>query len=183
MSTKPPLIVLRDNQEKVDYFTFASLKTRNGQPLVVQEASLGPRNGDYTVLGMIGQCAVERKSIADCVGTVLGWGERRERFDRELENLEQMETSAVVVVGTQDEVETWILQQIEHGEKSNRQRVKEFAGAVRAIQQDFRVPWIWCSSQRRAEIETLRILERHFEHNRRKGKRLTKAERQAIEAL
>lgn len=177
MKTKQPFIILRDSQEKVGFFMFENLKTRSGRPVETRWQGLGPRNGDYSIPNEVGRCAIERKSIEDCVGTVLGWGERRERFERELENLEQMETAAVVVVGTQDDVEQWILNEPQRGVKSPRARVKEFAGAVRALQQDYRVPWVWCSSHRRAEIEALRILERHGKYASQRRRRLDKAAR------
>ena len=177
MSPKQPFTILRDSQEKVGFFTFANLHTRNGREVVTRWHGLGPRNGDYSIPGEVGRCAIERKSIEDCVGTVLGWGERRERFERELANLEQMQTAAVVVVGSQDDVEASILAEPQRGTKTPKARVKEFAGAVRALQQDFRVPWVWCSSHRRAEIETLRILERHGKYASQRRKRLDKAER------
>lgn len=174
MKQKKPFIILRDSQEKVGFFRFDGLSTRKGEPVEVIWQGLGPRNGDYSLPGELGRCAIERKSTEDCIATVLGWGERRERFERELENLEQMETAAVVVVGTQDQVEYAILTGEQHGNKTPLERVKVFAGAVRALQQDYRVPWIWCSTHRRAEIETLRLLERHAKHRGRVARKIGK---------
>lgn len=61
------------------------------------------QSGDYSVVGMHEQFAVERKSIADLVGCCMG--DSRERFERELHRLRGFQFSRLLIVGTRQEIE------------------------------------------------------------------------------
>ena len=130
--------------------------------------SLGryPRSlGDYSIDGHVGRVAIERKSMADIQGTVLGWSEdggetRRQRFEKELENLGYIPFSIVIV-------EASLLDCLNHmpsyGVKSADDNKKIFWRSVMAYQQDFpTVQWMFCGSVRMAEEYALCWMRRYW---------------------
>lgn len=59
------------------------------------------KTGDYSVAGLAGAVAVERKSISDLLGSLGGrGGVRRRRLEAEFERLGQLRAGAVVIEGT-----------------------------------------------------------------------------------
>lgn len=115
--------------------------------------ALGASNGDYSIEGYEGRCHIERKSMEDCHGTVLGWGERRERFNRELANLASMESAAVIV---ECEMSTLLANAPERGVKTAAENRKLLFRQILAWQQQYRVPWIFCDGRHMAEIAAYR---------------------------
>jgi len=138
--------------------------------------TLGPGWGDYSLDGFDGRCHLERKSVEDAHGTILGWGERRERFVRELENLAGIECSAVVV---ECSLHHLISNAPSHGRKSSAENAKILLRQILAWQQDFRVPWVFCDGRRFAEIAAYRILERFWRNATKEEK---EAKKRAAEA-
>lgn len=167
-----PFTVLMDSQEKAP-FTFQGLRAdsqHDYRPLIVQPqfTYLGPSMGDYSIRGYMPnrkdnpdkpRVSVERKSIDDCIGTVLGFVERRARFERELAQLAEMECSCVVVEGTMDAVIAAVQQE---GKKTREQNQKTLFRSWVAFMQDYRVPWFFCDSRRLAEVTCYRWLERFW---------------------
>lgn len=121
--------------------------------------SLGNSMGDYSIEGYQGECNVERKSIEDAHGTFLGWGERRERFETELENLAAMEAAAVVVECSFGQL---LAEAPSRGKKTASENRKILHRQVLSWQQTYRVPWIFCDTRRLAEITTYRIFHRFW---------------------
>lgn len=177
--------ILVDTAETIP-FTFAGIKgdaDKDHRVLIIptKRASLGryPNSkGDYSVEGFSERIGVERKSADDIQGTVLGWetdyhkqtlnAARRERFEKELENLAKLEAGLVVVeaplhvvLGT---MQQW-------GDKSPDENRKIFHRSVLAYMQDFKVPWLFCSHRRHAEVATFRFLHRFWDKRREKRTR------------
>jgi hypothetical protein len=178
---KCPFVVLIDGREKAPFsflrITSHKQRTCKGEkyhPEVLirtQYASLGNANGDYSIDGHQpgvdhGQrtVSVERKSIDDIVGTVLGFGggdgpngghSRRERFEIELANLATLDSAAVIIEG--DLYDCMLT-----AATANATGGKLFYRSVIALQQDHRVPWLFMSDRRMAEITTFRWLERFY---------------------
>lgn len=121
--------------------------------------ALGASNGDYAIEGFEGRCHLERKSIDDCHGTVLGWGDRRERFQRELANLSAMESAAVIIECSFGDL---LAHAPEHGKKTSAENRKILFRQILSWQQRYRVPWIFCDSRSMAEIVAFRWLEKFF---------------------
>jgi len=119
--------------------------------------------GDYSIQGGKGRCHVERKSMADAHGTILGWGDRRQRFESELKNLSEMECGIVIVECSLAEL---INKSPEYGQKTAAENAKSLHRSILAWQQDYRVPWAFCDSRRLAEITTFRWLERWWRKQR-----------------
>lgn len=167
-----PFTVLIDSQEKHP-FTFQGMHTDaddGNRPLIVpfEWRSLGTGWGDYSIDGWQGQCHIERKSAEDAVNTILGWGERRERFEFELEQLAGIECSAIVVECTFGALMGSVTAR---GKKSVQENQKILFRQVLAWKQDYSVPWIFCDSRRLAEHAAFRTMER-FWRKREKGKAL-----------
>ena len=122
--------------------------------------------GDYSLDGHVGRVHVERKSIEDCIGTILGFDGRRERFETELHNLSRIDAPLVVIEGTLQTV----LDAVEDTTKKTAAlRKKGLFRSILAFQQDYRIPWLFCDGRRLAEIATFRFLERyHNTHAKRR---------------
>jgi hypothetical protein len=179
MITSAPLTteftILVDSQEKHP-FRFTGLSTdshKNYRPLHVQFRweALGKSKGDYSIDGhqpnqaknvdpSAPRVSVERKSIEDCIGTVIDFRERRERFERELETLASIDSACVIVEGTMHAVMAAVEQ---HGKKTREENIKTLYRSWIAFQQDYRgVPWFFCDDRRLAEITCFRWLERFW---------------------
>jgi ERCC4-type nuclease len=95
--------------------------------------------GDYSVVGLEGVVAVERKSLDDFVSTVI---HSRERFYRELRKLAEYRAACVVVeAGVVD-----VLQRRYRGAA----HPSAVLGSALSITLDFRIPVFFCSSRQAA---------------------------------
>ena len=134
--------------------------------------------GDYSIEGFVGRCHVERKSMDDAHSTILGFtktvdGQRvelhghRERFERELANLANIECGCVVVECSFGE---FLNNAPEHelGKKTGLLNRKILARSIIAWQQDYGVPWLFCDDRRAAEVITFRWLERFWKKHKPK---------------
>lgn len=116
--------------------------------------------GDYTIDCAVGECHVERKSIDDLIGTILGFKSgRRTRFEKELSNLAGIKASIVVVEGTWPEVLAACEQSDNKSESTNRKIVNR---SLIAYAQDYRVPFLFAGGRRMAEVATFRFLDRYY---------------------
>jgi hypothetical protein len=180
-----PFTVLIDTAESQP-FSFQGLRAdadKLNLPIVVKTAysNLGrhPNSlGDYSIAGLQREVAIERKSMEDAHGTILGWetdyqagrgiSGRRQRFEQELANLAGIPAGIVVVEATLEDclqlMPTW-------GVKPASENRKIFFRSIISFQQRFKVNWQFCSSRRAAEVFAFRWLERYW-------KKLTKKQRQ-----
>lgn len=161
-----PFTILIDSAEQQP-FLFQGIKGdagEEGRPWIVKTEwrPLGRHPdslGDYSLDGFVGRVHVERKSVEDCQGTILGFDGRRNRFERELENLDKCEAPLIVVEAS---FQTLIQSVQQRGKKTQGENAKTLMRSVLAYQQDYRVPWCFCDSRRLAEISTFRFLERFW---------------------
>lgn len=156
-----PFTVLIDEQEKLP-FTFQGLlgySADQSRPIIVRtkRKSLGPSHGDYSLEGLEGECHIERKSMQDAIGTLLGWNDRRRRFENTLEFLASCWTSAVVVECTFGQL---LLNVDSHGKKSKQENQRSLLGTVLAYQNDYSVAWHFCDTRKLAETVTFRLMQR-----------------------
>lgn len=170
-----PFVVLIDSNEQQP-FEFNGIRSdanHEYRPLAIftkwQCLGRHPNQlGDYSIDGFVGRVHVERKSIKDCQGTILGWSGSRDRFERELLNLSQIEAPLVVVEGSLSAV---LSEENEHRTQDHHVIAKQLMRSIIAFQQDYRVSWLFCESRRMAEVVTFRFLERfyrkHTEHSKR----------------
>lgn len=169
-----PFTVLIDTAESQP-FTFQGMRAdadKQNRELVIPTkfTPLGRHphsKGDYSIEGFEDRIGIERKGMEDAWGTVLGWETehqvakgapgRRQRFEKELENLQKLEASMVVVEATFDDCLRLIPQ---WGKKEAKVNAKIFLRSVLAYMQDYKVTWLFCDGRRLAEISTFRFLER-----------------------
>src|SRR5690554_351417 len=98
--------------------------------------------GDYSVAGHEDQVAVERKSLADFVHTVVhDFG----RFARELEKLARMQLACVVVEADLDDVLRGLREADLRGATPTA-----VLGAALHIAARYRIPVYWCGSRQAA---------------------------------
>jgi hypothetical protein len=132
--------------------------------------------GDYSLAGYVGQVGVERKSLSDMQGTLLGWSDefgagRRDRFESELANLSNMPAGLVVVEATFFDV---IRHAPQTAKRTSRENAKILSRSIIAYQQDYLVRWIFCDSRRLAEVVTFRWMERFWQKREAERKRQEK---------
>jgi hypothetical protein len=187
-----PFTILIDKAEKAP-FSFDGLRARSFIDKEMREYQprterryLGIGMGDYTIEGYEGRISIERKSMTDWQGTLLGWRheesagdwtidiDRRARFKRELGILSAMDCKAVVIEASFGECLTeapaW-------GKRTSLENAKYLHSTYISWQQEFPgVPWIFCDDRRMAEITTFRIIEqfwaRHAKERRQQKRKL-----------
>ena len=109
-------------------------------------------SGDYSVLGLEHKFAVERKSIADLVGSVTSG---RERFERELHRLRGYDFKRLLIVGTEEDV-------INHNYRS-KANPKSVLGSIYAFEVRYDIPVVWGVNE---EISALKIEQWAFRYTK-----------------
>jgi ERCC4-type nuclease len=150
-----PGVILVDRREQLP-FAFngltADAKDKN-RPIAVTTRVETLATGDYSLDGFTGQIAVERKSLADVFSTL---GRGRQRFQRELERLNNLDVAAIVVEADWNTL-------INHPPAHTRMSSKCVYRSILAWQQRYvRLHWWLCPTRRFAEITCFRILERFW---------------------
>lgn len=190
---RTPFTILVDTAEKHPWSfdgirarSFVDKEMRLYAPQVERQY-IGIGLGDYSLTDAAsdyrGRVAIERKSLKDFQGTLLGWArppeeaesggewvthgapDRRARFKRELANLAGMSCKAIVIeagIGEiLDNAPAW-------GSRSPGEQAKYIHATWIAWQQEFPgVPWLFCDSRRLAEITAFRILEQWWAREQR----------------
>ena len=129
-SSPAPITLIADTREQDEY----SFDSR----LVVVERRALPA-GDYSVAGLEGVVAVERKTLDDFVSTVI---HSRERFREELRKLTGYRAACVVV-------EAGLLKVLQ-GRYRGGAHPNAVLGSALAIILDHRIPVFFCSSRQAA---------------------------------
>lgn len=180
-----PFTVYVDSAEQQP-FTFQGIKgdaENKNRPLIIptEWKPLGRHPdslGDYSLSGGVGRCHIERKSMEDAQSTILGWNGRRERFERELENLSAIECGVVIVECSFTDL---ISKAPQYGKRTTGQNAKALSRSIVAFMQDYSVPWLFCDGRRVAEIHAFRWLERWWKKQREKEKQEQKALKKQLE--
>jgi hypothetical protein len=187
-----PFVILIDTAEKSP-FAFDGIRARSfidkDQNLYVPRTErrwLGIGAGDYSLAGFERFCGIERKSLVDLQGTLLGWPidiseqaavaewdsrrqvHRRARFKRELARLARMQCKAVVVEATLGQclemAPCW-------GVRSEAANAKYIYSTALAWMEEFPVSWIFCDDRQMAAVTTFRLLEKFWARMQKKKKR------------
>lgn len=153
-----PFTIIIDTREQAP-FRFNDLysprKDKDGNliPLVVQQELAGLKTGDYTIAGLEGQTAVERKSLSDFLHCC---GNDRERFEGgQLARLHGLKVAAVVVEASWPAI-------LSGGGRSEINRKAVFRSVLAWQIRMPNIHWHFCYSRRFAEIVTFRFLERFY---------------------
>ena len=165
-----PFTIIVDSREQAPYHFrgFKADAIQKYRPLVVRTVVAGLASGDYSIEGFEDRVACERKSLADLYGT-LGGG--RERFERELQRLAEMEFAAVVIEADWNAI-------IGSPPPQSKLLPKTVYRSIIAWQQEFpTVHWWACESRDFAERTTFRILERFWKREQRRLKEEAKGQK------
>lgn len=167
-----PFTVLIDSAEQQP-FSFTGFKADaefGSRPLIVptEWRCLGrfpTSNGDYSIDGYVGRIGIERKSISDLYGTILGFRDRRKRFEKELENLSAMHKGFVVVEGNLDDV---LREAPQWGKRTPAENRKSLFRSILAYKMRYSVQWEFAADRRGAEVWTFRALEKYWQMEMKK---------------
>jgi len=173
-NTPCPFTIFVDGQEKHPW-TFEQIRVKRNDPagpvyqVEARRAHLGAGMGDYTIHAFgesFGHSfAIERKSLEDCHGTLLGWKQRRDRFQRELDNLASMDAAAVVVEAPLGYV---LATAPQWGKKSAAENAVALHSTILSWSQQYRVPWYFCDDRRLAELTAFRLMFSFYQRVRRR---------------
>lgn len=108
------------------------------------------RSGDYSVKGHEDEFAIERKSLADLIGTIT---QGHERFERELQRLESFRYAAIVVEASE--------MNLRAGKYRSMLPAKSAVGMIRAFEVRYKVPFHFAGS-RYAAAQTIFELAYYF---------------------
>lgn len=131
--------------KKISYFTLIE-DTREQTPLDfsrfepfarVERGTL--ESGDYSIKGHEREFAIERKSLADLIGTIT---QGHERFERELQRLESFRYAAVVVEASEIELRS--------GNYRSMLPPKSAIGMIRAFEVRYKIPFHFAGSRNMA---------------------------------
>jgi hypothetical protein len=178
MSMPTPFTIIIDSAEQLP-FPFAGLHTDADHANELWDVRtvrgcLGryPDSwGDYSIIGYERRVAIERKSVQDLQSTVLGWDGHRARFEKELENLSECESAAVVVECSYLDV---IVNAPEYGKKTKAQNSKTLARSILAYQNDYNVQWIFAGDRDIAQYTAFHWLKRFWEKDCEAKQRATR---------
>lgn len=132
------------------------VKGKTRHPLLVKTTSMTLASGDYSILGHSDKISIERKSLEDLYSTLT---HGRERFERELTRLQEMQFSSVIVEVSLETI-------IQRPPPNTRVVPKSIYSSIIAYQQRFpKTHWLLCDSRRLAEKTAFRILERYWIDN------------------
>lgn len=157
-----PFSVVRDTREQRGWqFDTLRADARQGRrPLAVPVVVGTLRQGDYSVVGMEGWVAVERKSLCDLFNTL---GQHRRRFEAELARLQGLTVAAVVVEADWRDV----LASPPSRSQLNPKTV--FRSVVAWTQRFPLVHWFFMPTRAAAEATCFRFLERFWLDHQPRG--------------
>ena len=134
--------VIVDSREQTP-FTFARWPD-------VEIIRAGLPTGDYSLPGLEGCVALERKSLDDLVGCLTTG---RERFERELARAAGLDVFAVIVEASMEDMA--------RGRYRSKMKPHAALQSVLAFQVRYRAPFLWAGSREGAEYACYSMLEKY----------------------
>lgn len=125
--------------------------------------------GDYSLAGLEDRCAVERKSLDDLLGCLVGDG--RERFERELARARGLDAFCVVVEAS--------FQDMAEGRYRSKMKPHAALQSVLAFQVRHGCPFIWCGTRAGAKYATFHFLRHYLREAQERLKAVVKAHGEA----
>ena len=129
----------------------------------VEFGTLG--TGDYLLEDLTDRVAVERKSLDDLIGCLMG--SNRERFERELQRATEFELFRVVVEAS------WSA--LVRGEYQSKMKPHSACQSVIALSQRYNVPFDFAWSRVGAEYLCWSFLRHYLENERKRLKEIARA--------
>jgi ERCC4-type nuclease len=154
--------VVIDTREQVP-FTFG------GYACEVQAGTL--TTGDYSLAGLEYRVAVERKSLDDLMGCLVGDG--RERFERELARARGLDAFCVVVEAS--------FQDMAEGRYRSRMKPHAALQSILAFQVRHGCQFVWAGTRAGAEYATFHFLRHYLREAQERLKAVVKAHGEASE--
>lgn len=155
-----PFSIRIDTREQAPW-RFTGITNTAGQPIIVPlSTGVALRSGDYSIAGFEFRVAIERKSLSDWFGSITAG---RERFEREMERLSQMDYAAVVIEAGWEEMTS-----------SRTVPAASVAGTIAAWSIRYGVHFWPCLHRRHAELWTFRLLEMWWRVEQRNTKERVK---------
>jgi ERCC4-type nuclease len=152
-------VIVTDTREQAP-FTFGEITGSRGRVIDVATCRAGLKTGDYSIQGLEGEIAVERKSKTDLYGTV---GRGRARFRREIERLAAMNAPAIVIECD--------LASLLRPPSRSKVSPSSVLNSLATWSVRNRIP-IWpCPGRRFAEIVTYRLLQHYWVKRERQLRR------------
>jgi hypothetical protein len=194
-----PFTILIDKQEKAA-FSFDGIRARSFIDKDMREYTprterrfLGIGMGDYSIDGYQDRLAIERKSMADFQGTLLGWqreteaGEwtinvdRRARFKRELKTLSAIECKAVIVEANLSQC---LEDAPQYGVRTSAENAKYLFSTYLSWLEEFPgVPWIFMPDRRMAEVAAFRIMEKFWARHAKERRQLQRLKQKQLAGM
>jgi ERCC4-type nuclease len=152
--------ILIDSREQLP-FTFAGYEVA---PEVV-----GLPCGDYSLPGFEDRAAIERKSLEDLIGCLMG--ANRERFERELYKGRHYDLFAVVVEAP--------LSAVFQGRYRSEMKAEAALQSILTFQVRYRVAFVWAGNRAGAEYITHGLLSKYLREIGERYRQATKAQEKA----
>jgi DNA excision repair protein ERCC-4 len=147
------------------------IDTREQQPFTFTGYDVDPEPatlpvGDYSLPGFEDRAAVERKSLGDLIGCLMG--KDRERFERELARGRHYDLFMVVVELS--------LADVSQGRYRSDMKPQAALQSIITFQVRYRVPFVWAGNRKGAEYITYGLLSKYLREIEERYKRATKAQ-------
>lgn len=137
----PRIIV--DTREQAPYFSDSAVPT----------VKRGLKSGDYSLDGFEDRVAIERKSLPDLYGCI---GKGRERFERELVRLSEMDFAAIVVEAS--------LRDVLEGFERSKVHPRSAVGSLFSWEAKYGVHIVFAGDRRLGMAATKKLLEKWWKH-------------------
>lgn len=145
----PPIVVDTREQRPWDFGSDLICRLMGG-PLISVRGTLP--TGDYSVQGLEGFCAIERKSLPDFVACCT---RERDRFKAEMARLKSFSVCAVIVEASAMDVQQACYR--------SQVRPQSVLATALAIQSDYRIPVYWAGTRESAEWSAAWMLRRAWQ--------------------
>lgn len=126
--------------------------------------------GDYSLPGFEDRAAVERKSLDDLVGCLMGKG--RDRFERELARGRHYDLFVVVIEAS--------LADVSQGRYRSDMKAHSALQSIITFQVRYRVSFAWCGNRAVAEDVTYSMLQKYLREIGERYKRAVKGQESAV---
>jgi ERCC4-type nuclease len=150
------ITILIDTREQAPY-TFERFD--------VQTAQAALPTGDYSMPGFEDRAALERKSLDDLIGCLMG--SNRERFERELARAAHYDLFAVVVEASLDDVSK--------GRYRSEMKPHAALQSLVSFQVRYRIPFIWAGNRAGGEYMVHSLLSKYVYEIQRRYQQAVKA--------
>lgn len=133
------------------------IDTREQAPFTFTGYDVAPETatlpcGDYSLPGFQDRAAIERKSLKDLIGCLMG--KDRERFVRELARGRRYDLFAVVVEAS--------LSDVSEGRYRSDMKPQAALQSIVTFQVRYRVPFVWAGNRTGAEYMTYSLLSKYL---------------------